>query len=120
MSNATARGVPLSTCAWVRQNFLANLTRGPELSSPVQVPLSALRQRLQGHDGFGVVAIPTHARTLQPRGERLAGRLCGTAADLPAFGQEIRIRDHFAPFVDIAEQSVCCFSLAPAQANSPL
>jgi len=70
----------------VWQIFLAYSTRWLELTLPVQAPLTALRECLQGHESLAVVGIPAHARSFQPCRERLAGRLRRAAANLPALG----------------------------------
>src|SRR3954453_5450487 len=76
------------------------------MTSPVRVPLAALRQGFQGHEGLGVVGIPAHPRAFQPCRQRLAGRLGRTAPNLPTLRLELRVLDHLASFTDVVHQPI--------------
>lgn len=89
------------------------------MTSPVQLPLAAWRQSFQSHNGLGVVVIPTHPRTLQPRRQRLARRLRRATAYLPSLGLELRISNHRTTRTDVVQQPIRRSTLTATQTRPP-
>src|SRR5262249_21482534 len=72
--------------------------------APVFLPQAALVQRLERHDGLGVVQVPLLADPLDTQRRRLAHRLRRPAAYLPAHTQELLVPHHLLALADVVQK----------------
>src|SRR5260370_25483026 len=92
---------PVTSVVRVREGFLAGLCRLTTSGSPIEVPLVTVLEGGECGHGFGVGCVPAPAAPFEPRRAGLASRFCRATADLPAFGQKLRVVDHVPTLGDV-------------------
>ena len=103
-------------------NILAVLSGSGARGFPIELPLAAPLQAVQGGDGSRVGAIPASTAAFQAAHGQFALGFRRTAADLPAVGEERRVANHLLPLRYVVQQSIgsLAFLRRATQLGTPL